>query len=483
MKSWVFATMMLVLVVPTIGMSATYYIDFASGYDSSAGTSKDTPWKRAPGMKGYAHVGYIHAAGDQFIFKGGVTWDNTIAPWNITNSGAPGNYDYYGVDKTWYLGAAWSRPVFDGGSLSTVTNNPYFYITSSYITFDNLQVQNIGVSGTNQGNYGIEFWNGHDITVQNMRLAEMARAALLFEAETGTTLSNITLVGNDISDCSWGIGIGAASANTIYDNVIIRGNVFHDFHSQIANAVHADGVMLFSAGTSNQYVGNVQFYDNEMYGDWSQIDTSAAGVSALFLCSSCGNAVTIYNNYGTVSATTGGYVILLSEQYNPQGPITVYNNSFSMNSNWYGFIRGAYVSSLTVKNNIYTGGTTVYYFGDATTTQGLVSDYNDFYGWSTPNILGDLIGGAGLINYSTLRSLGYEANGLNINPLFVSPTNLRLSGCSPAIGQGTNLSTSFSIDADGNQRPASTVWDMGAFKAGGKPCTPSSPTLRLTGVH
>ena len=62
----------LALACPT--WATTYYIDYVTGSDSSvAPTSKTTPWKRHPYMIGFTGS-YSHAAGDIFIFKGGVTW-------------------------------------------------------------------------------------------------------------------------------------------------------------------------------------------------------------------------------------------------------------------------------------------------------------------------------------------------------------------------------------------------------------------------
>ena len=283
----------------------TYYIDFASGSDSNAGTSKTAPWQRAPGMNGFAGT-YIHIAGDRFIFKGGVTWDATIAPWTNTNSGTAGNVDYYGVDNTWYTGGSWTRPIFDGGggtsgavsvtngsptvtwisgatfptgtawnnfeisipasapstlykissaassiSLTLTSNftgtsgtysyavtsaqNGYFVFNGSYLTMDSLQMQNIGVAGTDQGNYGIVFQNSHNILVENMTMAEESRICVYAYGDNGAVLQNFSFTGNDISECSWGIAVGTNNVTSVMENVTIANNHFHNFHDQIAS--------------------------------------------------------------------------------------------------------------------------------------------------------------------------------------------------------------------------------------------------------
>lgn len=66
-------------------LPATYYVDFVGGSNANVGTSKAAPWKLAPGMPGFAAWFYKHAAGDRFIFKGGVTWPKTALPFYLQN--------------------------------------------------------------------------------------------------------------------------------------------------------------------------------------------------------------------------------------------------------------------------------------------------------------------------------------------------------------------------------------------------------------
>ncbi|NLF30143.1 MAG: hypothetical protein GX591_04550 [Planctomycetes bacterium] len=118
---------------------ATYYIDYANGSDSNNGTSRTTAWKKAPGMAGFGGT-YYHVAGDSFIFKGGVTWPSDCYPWVINYGGTSGEVrDYYGVDKTWYDGDAWTRPVLDNESVPTVI---LVTVNANYVTLDNFEVIN-----------------------------------------------------------------------------------------------------------------------------------------------------------------------------------------------------------------------------------------------------------------------------------------------------------------------------------------------------
>src|SRR5438046_6716039 len=108
-----FCSLLLALLTAISAQAGTFFVDYSAGSDSNNGTSKSTPWKRCPGMGGFTGT-YTHAAGDRFIFRGGVTWPNGCFGMNINGrSGTAGNYDYYGVDQTWFTGSPWSRPKWD----------------------------------------------------------------------------------------------------------------------------------------------------------------------------------------------------------------------------------------------------------------------------------------------------------------------------------------------------------------------------------
>src|SRR5437660_9133415 len=117
---------LLVLAVISSASATTYYIA-ANGSDSNNGTSKNTPWLHAPGMKtcSSACASANPKPGDQFIFRGGDTWHfgASTAPstggtwtWSWSGSSTGCNYPgatsaciYIGVDQTWFSGSSWVR--------------------------------------------------------------------------------------------------------------------------------------------------------------------------------------------------------------------------------------------------------------------------------------------------------------------------------------------------------------------------------------
>jgi hypothetical protein len=145
MRKWL---IVLLAVISTSAWGTTYYIDWVNGADTNDGTTKSTPWKRAPGMNGcvsgmgcYTYQQTHDAqgtsgAGDQFIFKGGVTWPNDALAWDwYFGNGTPGNPIYFGAgDKTWYTGISWTRPKLDA-QLMAIT--PSIYSSAMLRTYGN----------------------------------------------------------------------------------------------------------------------------------------------------------------------------------------------------------------------------------------------------------------------------------------------------------------------------------------------------------
>lgn len=117
------------------------YFIAANGSDSSSGTSESTPWLHSPGMnKCTGNCAAVKpSAGHGFIFRGGDTWhfgNSSATPYAGVETGCANNGQtaaglclddfqatssspiYYGVDKSWYSGSSWSRPIL------TADNSP-----------------------------------------------------------------------------------------------------------------------------------------------------------------------------------------------------------------------------------------------------------------------------------------------------------------------------------------------------------------------
>ncbi len=136
--------------------AATFYIDYATGSDGNAGTSQSTPWKRAPGMKGFAGS-YNHVSGDRFIFKGGIRWPVDCFQMKITAGGSSdSNRDYYGADTSWFAGSSFTRPLFDFQHTLVgpgwTAGAGVLVEGCQYITFENIDLANHRTAPAINGN-------------------------------------------------------------------------------------------------------------------------------------------------------------------------------------------------------------------------------------------------------------------------------------------------------------------------------------------
>ena len=102
------------------GVTAFYFIDYASGSDSNSGTSESSPWQHMPTCNNATTTAAAHTpgAGEGWILKGGVTVDYHCWPMIIPWGGTSGRSDYIGYDPGWYTGGSWARPIISGGGSS-----------------------------------------------------------------------------------------------------------------------------------------------------------------------------------------------------------------------------------------------------------------------------------------------------------------------------------------------------------------------------
>jgi MYXO-CTERM domain-containing protein len=157
--------------VPVTGDSC--YFIAANGSDTNDGLSEKTAWLHAPGMPSCtancnllqeAGVGGASMGGTGLIFRGGDTWHEGNSSASPYTGGTFDIYDwfsyaynhpftackyeasqsgclYVGVDKSWYSGTSWSRPILDG-------DNPVTGLTLEFAPSCPYIVPNPGPSGT-----------------------------------------------------------------------------------------------------------------------------------------------------------------------------------------------------------------------------------------------------------------------------------------------------------------------------------------------
>lgn len=451
MKKLIIAAFVLALASPL--QAATYFIDFVAGVDSNNGTSKSTPWKRAPKQKGFAGS-YTHVAGDRFIFKGGVTWPASTLQFNINQGGASGNPDYYGTDQTWYSGASWSRAKFDGEYASLGGDNAAVMVlmTVPYVTFGD----------------GMELLRHHQPVVY-------AKANILIMGGGFNVITNALIRDWRLSTTPAiipGAGQGSYGGGVFWDPSGNIGGVtvtHCEFHQQnVAQGTSgevATKVSLFEYNyvhhTANTWSGGGVARYNVVHDNiLPAIDPSAhLSVFQVFAVSSIyGN--TIYNMSGSVAP------IELSMGYaSSSGTTYVYNNliwNTQIQTPIWGKTDKNYSGHhLKVFNNTvwHDGGWCfrVYRVQPSTSDYASIEMRNNH--WITEGTPVEVVAVTSYTHSNNLtntlsqaQSLGYTlANGY-------APTSVN----SPTVGTGFNGSAYFTVDRSGATR--TVPWDIGAYE-------------------
>ena len=267
--------------------AAIYFVDFYAGSDSASGTVTNSPWQHCPGdrMATGTSANTALLAGDTVIFKGGVSYTNTI----YTRGGTAANPVTYDGNSSGTFGTG--KAVLDGNYLITngVPRFPdygaaWIITNQTGVVLRNFQVQHIGgipmsayanysyptnllpnVTGygvwltdstnivirdclfqemgywtnrfpvntypTGQNGHGVQVYSGVNITITNCEFTRMAYSIGLNAGypAAGLLLSNVVVSGCDFhSYINWMVTVSPSSAATRLDGVMITNNVLHD---------------------------------------------------------------------------------------------------------------------------------------------------------------------------------------------------------------------------------------------------------------
>jgi hypothetical protein len=208
----------------------TYYIS-ADGSDRNDGVTKRSSWQHAPGMANCSAgcSAAVPKPGDRFIFRGGDTWHTSTGsvigiPWTWTWSGTSTSPIYIGVDKTWFAGSSWSRPILS-------MDNPLRTDRPARCVYDDTNITAVSIKNSHFVNFdNFEFtgkcWSGDP------------NVASLFHSGTHQTISNSYFHGWTMSidaiDDTHRMILGEASEGGT--NNVIVGNVFDGSDSSLAAA-------------------------------------------------------------------------------------------------------------------------------------------------------------------------------------------------------------------------------------------------------
>ena len=266
--------------------------------------------------------------------------------------------------------------------------------------------------------------------------------------------------GQNLSDRNKGIYLDGSY--NIVDGFEIRGGpnggitIWGNYNQILNNEIHHNGNPASTSTNGKDGTYSDQSTHNNSYKANYIHDNGRAGSNldhGLYLC---GDNEVVLNNVLVRNAATG----LQIAGYTTVSNMKVYNNVVAFNATS-GILLWQALSGVDIKNNIiYQNGSYGINSWEAHGS-GVVIDHN-------------LVFGNGSGNYNFTRGgsdYSYtEGTTLSTAPFFVNSSSAsfdpHLSGSSPAINAGLNLSSTFTTDMDGAARPGSGAWDQGVYRYG-----------------
>jgi hypothetical protein len=390
-------------------LSATTYYIAANGSDGNNGTTQGTPWMHAPGMPNCTSVcaSTTPQPGDSFIFRGGDTWhfgNSSLSPyvgvgsgyviWNWTWSGNSSACNlnaaagaivttsciYIGVDKTWYSGSSWARPILNmdnplnnGGLVSGCahddsawdqldTNGASYLILDSFETVGRCWNGNAGAAnwaladggngtGANQVEISNLYIHGWTMSVNaqadtmTMLYANLQSASntsyelitgLICDGSDSTNGTNPTSsTGLCVSDDANKLEISKSVFNRISNGCLCSG--IYSFHDNLVefnlnttvgttgqehgNVVETgNGISASGGGTS----GNMYFYNNVFH------DIFNSPGQSLYLNPGPGSNLYFFNNVLYNVTKPGQCILLAGNGLLGASNFYLYNNTFDL---------------------------------------------------------------------------------------------------------------------------------------------------------
>jgi len=432
-RSCVAALTLSVLLLSVAGVSAAnnWYV-----VPGGAGNKGGTAWTNAWDVSSisWSSVG----AGDTIWLAGG-TYSNTLA---VGKSGSAGSPIYIkrvlASDHAPTNSPGWSSS-FDSRVILPSISDPSY----SYIDVDGRISYGIQVKIPSDGGAGITLENTSTVTQENSVnfynmevLGIYANSNASYEVDGFVaTYQNSSYVNSIISNC-WMHGLGCGIHSQNWSNIIVDHCIIADLAPDGRQHVDIDF----------HYPSPLMFYRSCIFSN-----TYADG---------------IYTQYGTGETWiyncvfyTVNVMVSLGEPGKPGGcgPFYVINNTFySPSTSAYGYVKDDGTNVLNY-NNVYYN--TIY--GNAGTDPSL-DGYNAYNSWSYSG-------------YSEPASeVGFVGNITSSAFVNLSGGDFNLKTNSVLIGKGTNLTAlansrgfNINIDFNGNPRPATGNWDIGAYEYSG----------------
>jgi hypothetical protein len=496
---WGFVSMLAYALLAGAAVASTHYIA-ANGSDNNDGASQASPWAHAPGMNGCTGTcaSYTPRAGDQFIFRGGDSWTIT-GPWNWTWSGASGNNIVLGVDKSWFSGASWSRPILNGNGRYPGGGSGFFLDlgTQSNVDVNNLEFTGLNWSVSLSGEDAYIAENGgtnvlvHDNYFHGWShsagVAENNNANALFTGSHSFSnkFYNNVIDGSDTARDSFG-GVYGGGFGEIYQNYfawIDNGMNIAFIESIHDNVFSNTGVSVYPGGVSHNNVmeSNVDAPGMLLYNNlFSRMNPNASGGIGIQLAPQRGTTTYFFNNVLVDELIGGNQLMCGSSLNNAGGSCAIFNNTEECGADpgasgycvrmGSGF--GTPPAGASIINNHWITTASVTVNADSTCGGGcsttLTPNPQTHESLSTANAQGYSLGQT----YPFSPTAGGMTIGAGTNEMNLCST---ISGINSAAGTACKSDTTVGVGYDGSShtvnwpnrspkpRPSTGAWDAGAY--------------------
>ncbi len=395
------------------------------------------------------------------------------------------------------------------------TNLPVLSLVSaSHIIIDSLKIEVLGTDG-----FAVHFMNNADsITIQSSHIvapaistchAIMASGSISSVSNAGIDAEYITIKNNLIEGGNSAIFIRGATAPLTVPSkkanfgkgYFITGNTIKDFSSMGVDLSFNSNI-IFNNNTvttsSTSAGGALRMWDA---GDDMTIDankfyiasnTANTRVVTLAMAPPNGSAgevlepIIFSNNfvhYAGTNTTKATGLLLKNKAY-----VKVYNNTFKTknqgsdaNCIWLDANNNRDLDGIEIRNNIMYldnsgSGHFIYNAAKGDVFKGMLVDHNNYYcenGYFDMDIPNGTAGTTSFTSFAAYKSnsIGYGTGALNVDPEFISPTDLHVK--SVAMNDSGAVISAVTHDIDGQTR-STTYPDMGADEFVPPTCLPST---------
>lgn len=333
--------------------AATYYVDYAAGSDSNAGTSTGAAWKHCPGDPAAAGnpLSQKLQPGDTILFKGGVRYVFTSANSTgiqLNSSGTVGNLVTYDGNSAGAWGTG--KAILTDNNSNPGHNAFYASGTVSNIVIRNFVITQLGGSATlppdtgaaiapNTGRGVCLYGGAQNVSVSDCDMSMLGYwfnqkpmdansidgAGVVCFPDASQTYGNIT-----VTNCNFRrIRVGCAfSSGSYLTNIVVANCSFSDSIvwcidlSVRKTGTFTDGVQIHDCQFFDYYQFNADYWTG--YGDWPHTD-------GIFFRVDYGGAIygtnnNFYNNKFYFTKSPGGGT---AQIYVTEGPsCNIYNNLF-----------------------------------------------------------------------------------------------------------------------------------------------------------